>query len=102
MLAPQGVGRRSDELPDTGYEGKLRGRMIVDLTTGKVTDFKLYAEGEAWGRGQLTPRPPQGRFPLKIAAMLVDDEIALEVPPQALFWGMEGYLNPAIQWPDGR
>jgi hypothetical protein len=74
-----------------GYEGKWEGELAIDKG-GRLTSFKAYAEGQAWGRSTYTPDPPPGKFPLVVAFVLSGDEMARTVSPQAVFYGRE-YLT---------
>jgi hypothetical protein len=91
---------RSEEgrggLPDTGYEGTLTGETRIDPRDARILEMRWLAEGEAWGRGRYTGRPPEGRFPLKIAIVEADDDIARRIPPQGLIWGRGEYFNPRM------
>ena len=95
--APAGKrGYRSRELPPSGYEGSLRGEITIDATTHQVQRLALVAEGEAWGESTFTPHAPPGRFPLKIAFVLAEDELAQEVPPRGMIYGVDEYLHSTL------
>jgi hypothetical protein len=74
-----------------GYECKLEGEVTFDKLE-KVSGFKAFSSGQAWGRSTYTPDPPAGKFPLVIAFVLPKDEMAKTVAPQAVFYGPE-YLK---------
>jgi len=90
-------GEFAQGLPDDsrGQEGTIRGEFSVDTETRKVTRFRAYSEGKAWGCSEYTPEEPEGRFPLIIAMVETDDAIARAVPPQAVWMGRE-YLSPHL------
>lgn len=95
MLAPHGRGTAQEgfPLPETGYEGRIEGLLVYDPSRGQVLDFKMLAEGMHWGRSKHNPDEPSGKFPLKIAFVLVDDYIARNIPPSGAGWGKK-YLGP--------
>lgn len=97
LEAPAGLrGYRSRELPPSGFEGTLRGEIVIDAKTQKVTRLELFAEGEAWGESTFTPHAPPGRFPLKIAFVLAEDRLANEVPPRGVIYGVDEYLHSTL------
>lgn len=95
LTAPYGRGTAQEgfPLPETGYEGRIEGLLKYDPSRGQVLDFQLLAEGMHWGRSKHNPDEPSGKFPLKIAFVLVDDDIARNIPPSAAGSGLN-YLNP--------
>lgn len=76
-----------------GYEGRIEGRFVIRGGTRQLYKFFAYAEGQAWGVSTYTPGAPEGRFPLVIAMLRADDEMAQVTPPQAAACGEE-YLKP--------
>lgn len=84
---------RSDD-DRRGFVGGLKGWIVIDSASGRVSDVRLYAGGACWGSGTWTPGAPEGRFPLKLGIVPADDEAARLVPPQAAQCG-ERYLRPA-------
>ena len=84
ISAPLGSRGRENYWPGpSGYEGTIRGELAYDSQARKVTRFLLYANGMAWGEVEFTPGAPKGRFPLKIAFVLADedDKTARVTPP---------------------
>lgn len=73
-----------------GLEGKFEASF--SLLGGKLSTFKGYAEGTAWGSGTYTPGAPEGKFPIKFA-FLVAPKTPDTVAPQAAMIGRE-YLKP--------
>lgn len=67
-----------------GYQGRLDGELAIDRTTLRLTRFRAIAEGSAWGAGKYVPFPPPGRFHLIIAMTEARDEVARQVPPEAV------------------
>ena len=67
-----------------GYVGAIDGELELDPAARKVTRFRAYAKGPAWGAGSQTPFPPPGRFTLHIAMVEGDEEITRVVPPEAV------------------
>lgn len=76
-----------------GYEGTISGEFVVDNRAARITRFRAYGKGQAWGVSTYTPEAPKGRFPLLIAIVETDDPTARTVPPQAVACGHE-YRNP--------
>ncbi len=73
-----------------GIEGKFEAEFSA--SGGRVSAFRGYAEGTAWGSGTYTPGAPEGKFPIKFAFVMAPrskDTVA----PQAAMFGRE-YLNP--------
>lgn len=89
LSAPKGRGYTPQgyPLPETGYEGSIEGLLVYDDALGKVTDFQMLAEGMHWGRSMHNPDEPPGKYPLKIAFVLADDEAARNTPPSGAAWG---------------
>ncbi len=78
----RGYGRR--QLPASGFSGQLEGFILYDKMNRRVHSLKWIAEGQAWGEGTFTEKAPKGRFPLKVAFVLADDEAARTIAPQGM------------------
>lgn len=65
-----------------GYEGKLEAKIEVDRNARKVTQFRGYALGQAWGEGTYTPFPPPGKYKLHVAFQETAEPISRIVPPE--------------------
>lgn len=81
---------------DRGHEGTIDGEMTIDPKISKVTRFRAYASGVAWGKA---PRfrpdvPPAGRYPLVIAMQEVKDTSKCVAPAYAA-----GGTNGNYRWP---
>ena len=85
ISAPRGTRGENYWKGPSGYEGKLEGELIYDIKAKKVTRFALYAEGKAWGEVKFTPGAPPGKFPLRIAFLLAEeeDELSRKAAPYA-------------------
>jgi len=71
-----------------GVEGLVDGELDLDLATARIVRFRALAVGHAWGANSNTwGQPRGGRFPLVIALVDVDDEVARTVPPMWLGFG---------------
>ena len=81
------TGRFSMQTADAarGIVGTVTGEFEIDPRSKSISRWRAFVESEAWGRGQWTPHPPEGRFPLVMAIVetAADDEVARTVPPQA-------------------
>jgi hypothetical protein len=79
-----------------GHVGAIDGELELDEAAARVTRFRAYSRGQAWGAGSQTPFPPPGRFTLHIAMVEGTDEIARIVPPEAVSTrlGDERYRDP--------
>ena len=76
-----------------GYVAKLSG--VVKIIDGSLTSFDVVAEGEFWGTGQYTLKPPSGRFPLVVAFRLPAEKDSADlIPPHGSRGWMDGYLHP--------
>jgi hypothetical protein len=80
-----------------GLEGKMEGEMSVDPHTKLVTRFRAFADTTAWGAGPWTPRPPEGRFPIRFAWLDTDDEYSQVTPPQAASYGDGEYRSARLR-----
>jgi len=79
---------------DRGHEGTIDGQMTIDPSSSKVTRFRAYSSGVAWGKApHFRPDvPPAGRYPLVIAMTEVTDLSKCVEPAYA---GMGG----GYHWP---
>lgn len=68
--------------PDRGCDLRVGGYLAYDVKKQVFTRVDLLAWGEAWGHGNYTPRPPDGRFPLLIAFSIAGNRPADRIPPQ--------------------
>jgi hypothetical protein len=86
----------SQSLPDgkRGQEGWLVGYFEIPVATGKISRFRAYSEGQAWGVSTFTQHAPPGKFPLLIAIVETDDWVSKVVPPQAVW--IDDYANPKV------
>ena len=87
LLAEAGFGESpsGEPLPERGYVGTLEGELIVNASGGEVRAFRMLAEGEHWGVSKNNASSvPEGRFPLKVAMVLAQDEHARAVPPHSM------------------
>ena len=76
-----------------GYQATLSG--MVSGSGGKITEFTLLTEGQFWGTGDHTMKPPAGKFPLTIAFQLADGtDIADPIAPHASRGWLDGYWYP--------
>lgn len=88
----RGAGTRT--LPPSGYSGRLEGLLEFDTDRRRVVSFRCIADGQAWGESTYTEHAPPGRFPLKIAFVQAEDEIAWQIAPHAMTWATPGeYLR---------
>ncbi|MGI8922711.1 MAG: hypothetical protein ACR2HJ_01500 [Fimbriimonadales bacterium] len=67
-----------------GLGGTIRGEMDLDAANNRVIRFRAYAEAQAWGDSKFTKWAPPGKFPMVIAMIESTDNIAMNVPPEAL------------------
>jgi hypothetical protein len=80
-----------------GYAGKISGQFNIDRSEHKFTRFRAIASGYAWGASRFTPNPPEGKFPLVIGMLDVNDAVSHAVPPEFIGedW-KEGYLQAEL------
>jgi len=81
-----------------GLDGAIQGEIEFDEATMKVTRFRAYAKGEAWGSSTWSNRgTPKGKFPIVFALIeaVESDKIAHEVPPAAVARNAD-YKFPAL------
>lgn len=74
---------------DRGHEGHIDGEFSVDMKTNEILKFRAYCEAQAWAEAphDRPGNPPKGRYPLVIAMIEADDELATCAPPEASFTG---------------
>jgi len=77
-----------------GSQGNIYGRFEVANNQSKITNFRAYAQMEAWGASRFTPGAPSGIFPMAVAMVETHDEVSKVVPPQAMYEWPDYYLNP--------
>jgi hypothetical protein len=70
-----------------GLKGRLRGELEVDVSRNAVSWFRVVADATAWGDSKFTAHSPQGKFPLVIAMLNVDDTLSRTVLPDAISLG---------------
>src|SRR5207253_384039 len=81
---------------DRGHEGSIDGELTIDPSSAKVTRFRAYSDGIAWGKAPYfrPDVPPSGRYPLVIAMQEVRDTSKCVEPA---FAGMgAGYHWPRL------
>ncbi len=78
-----------------GQEGWLQGEFTIDPGAAKITRFRAYSEGKAWGRSKHTLEEPAGRFPLVIAMVETNDAVSRIVPPHFIWMGNQ-YRQPGV------
>jgi len=71
-----------------GLSGSFEAQLTFS-SNGEIVGFRRYGEAIAWGRSTYTPNPPEGKFPIKFAFVLAQDEMSRVVSPQAVFYGNE-------------
>lgn len=77
-----------------GFEATTMGEIAFD-DSGKVISLNLFTQGDYWGSGAYTLKPPVGKFPLAIAFSLADgSDIADPLAPHASRGWLDGYLKP--------
>ena len=97
MLLYSFKGDFTQKLPDgkRGLDGTIRGEMDLDPATHRVIRFRAYADAQAWGDSKFTKWAPPGKFPLVVAMVEAKDNIAMNVPPEALALDEE-YFAPTL------
>ena len=75
--------------PESGLTGTLEGLLELDKSTRRLKAAKIYASGEAFGAGPYTWNPPDGKFPLKFAMVLAEDDLARNIAPHSINFGSE-------------
>lgn len=81
---------------DRGHDGMIDGELSIDPKTKKVTKFRAYSAGVAWGKAPYfrPDVPPAGKYPLVIAMKEVTDTADCVQPAYA---GMgAGYHYPRL------
>lgn len=77
-----------------GLEGTIDGEIEVDPTQRKLLWFRAFADATAWGDSKFTAHAPNGKFPLVIAMLNVDDGLSKTVVPDAISLG-DLYFSPS-------
>lgn len=77
-----------------GLDCVLDGEFDISIRERKIVRFRAFAHGQAWGAGRFTEGAPPGCFPLLIAMIETNDEVAKIVPPEAMGEWREFYLDP--------
>jgi hypothetical protein len=77
-----------------GIEGTIDGEIEVDPAQRRLLWFRAFAEATAWGDSKFTAHAPNGKFPLVIGMLNVDDGLAKTVAPDAISLG-DLYFSPA-------
>jgi hypothetical protein len=79
---------------DRGHEGAIDGALTIDPKTSKVTRFRAYSAGVAWGKAPYARPdvPPAGRYPLVIGMKEVVDASKCVLPAGA--GAGDGYRHP--------
>lgn len=67
-----------------GYAGKVVGQFDIRTSDARITRFRAYSDGLAWGNGTYTPNAPKSRYHLVIAMIEATDPMARIVPPEAV------------------
>jgi len=70
-----------------GLEGTIEGEIEADPLNRKLLWFRAFADATAWGDSKFTAHAPNGRFPLVIGMLNVDDGLAKTVAPDAISLG---------------
>jgi hypothetical protein len=84
-----GTFSMEDKNANVGLTGTLEGMLELDRGQKRIKMAKIYASGEAFGQERFTMGAPDGRFPLKIAMVLADDDLSRNVAPHAIHVGSE-------------
>jgi hypothetical protein len=81
---------------DRGHEGTIDGELTIDPSSAKITKFRAYSSGVAWGKAPTwrPDVPPPGRYPLQIAMEEVTDTSKCVEPAYAGMGG--GYRFPRV------
>ena len=79
---------------DRGHDGTIDGEISIDPKTKKVTRFRAYAGGVAWGKAPYARPdvPPTGRYPLVIGMKEVTDTSECVQPAYAA-------IGAGYHWP---
>ena len=87
LLAAAGFGNDpgGKSLPERGYAGTIEGELVIGAADGDVRGFQMLADGEHWGVSKNNASgAPEGKFPLKVAFILAEDDLARTVPPHGM------------------
>ncbi len=77
-----------------GLEGEITGEIETDPSKRTLTWFRAIADATAWGDSKFTAHAPNGKYPLVIGMMNVDDGLSRTVVPDAISLG-DLYFIPA-------
>ncbi len=77
-----------------GSAGNIYGRFEIANNELRITNFRAYAQMQAWGVSRFTPGAPSGTFPMVVAMVETSDEVSRVVPPQAMSEWPDYYLKP--------
>jgi hypothetical protein len=72
----------------SGYRGKIGGEIDLDPIGGRLTRFRAYAEGPAWGRMTENEGSWRRDMPIRIAFMEETDEQARLIAPMCYVYGL--------------
>ena len=84
-----GTFSMEDKKTNLGLTGTLEGVLEVDQAQKRLRTAKIYASGVAFGQGRFTWGAPDGKFPLKLAMILVEDDLSRNVAPHPIQFGSE-------------
>jgi len=85
----EGVFSQSTANDKRRLSGKLTGIIKLDTISRTITAFRAFGRAQAWGRSTFTPKQPRGRFPIIFAMIETGDQVAVEVPPEAVSYDYE-------------
>ncbi|CAN5197076.1 hypothetical protein BH10CYA1_BH10CYA1_48750 [soil metagenome] len=77
-----------------GSEGNIYGRFEIANNELRITNFRAFAQMQAWGVSRFTPGAPPGTFSMVVAMVETSDEVSRVVPPQAMSEWPDYYLKP--------
>jgi hypothetical protein len=67
----------------------LEGILELDKGQKRIKMAKIYASGDAFGEQRFTTGAPDGKFPLKLAMVLVEDDLSRNIAPHPIHVGSE-------------
>ena len=72
-------------MPERGYVGTIEGELVIAAGDGEVRSFRMLADGQHWGVSKNNSvAVPEGKFPLKVAFVLAESDLARTVPPHGM------------------